>query len=121
MFRLNKISVISVTIILSIILASSTVALGGKPDKRGRGKEKKAERFINDNHDFADRDDRWERRNHKRYKKAEKFINGHDARDGRFDGRGPRSKKRGDGWMDNDFDRREIRDSRRLKRSSGRL
>ena len=25
-------------------------------------------------------------------RKAEKFINGHDARDGRFDGRGPRSR-----------------------------
>jgi hypothetical protein len=25
-------------------------------------------------------------------KKAEKFINGHDARDGRWDGRGPRSR-----------------------------
>src|SRR5262245_57310956 len=30
-------------------------------------------------------------------KKAEKFINGHDARDGRWDGRGPRSRF-GDRW-----------------------
>lgn len=29
-------------------------------------------------------------RGHFSDKKAEKFINGHDARDGRFDGRGPR-------------------------------
>jgi hypothetical protein len=118
MFRSKKISLISVTFIISIILALSAVALGGTKDKRGRGKEKKSERFFNDNHDFDDRDDRRERRNRKRDKKAEKFINGHDARDGRFDGRGPRARDWDDRWMDDDddFDRREIRDSRRFRR-----
>src|SRR5262245_18799521 len=37
-------------------------------------------------------DKRWRGRVHD--KKAEKFINGHDARDGRWDGRGPRSRFR---------------------------
>jgi len=31
-------------------------------------------------------------RGHGQDKKAEKFINGHDARDGRWDGRGPRPR-----------------------------
>ena len=37
-------------------------------------------------------DKRWRGRVHD--KKAEKFINGHDARDGRWDGRGPRFRFR---------------------------
>jgi hypothetical protein len=38
-------------------------------------------------------------------KKSQKFVNGHDARDGRLDGRGPRprlvwtSRRNGRGWM----------------------
>ncbi len=35
----------------------------------------------------------------KRDRKERKFINGHDARDGRWDGRGPRNMRRG-GWDD---------------------
>ena len=31
-------------------------------------------------------------RGHGQEKKSEKFINGHDARDGRWDGRGPRPR-----------------------------
>ncbi|HEX5085905.1 MAG TPA: hypothetical protein VFY40_28055 [Blastocatellia bacterium] len=46
-------------------------------------------------------DKRWRGRVHD--KKAEKFINGHDARDGRWDGRGPRFGSRGrrdrDDWF----------------------
>lgn len=42
-------------------------------------------------------------------KKNEKFINGHDARDGRFDGRGPKHK--GYGRRD-DGDERDDRDDR---------
>ena len=38
-------------------------------------------------------DKHWRGRFHD--KKAEKFINGHDARDGRWDGRGPRFRFRG--------------------------
>ncbi|MER3427828.1 MAG: hypothetical protein C4334_06970 [Pyrinomonas sp.] len=43
-----------------------------------------------------------------REKKSGKFINGHDARDGRWDGRGPRRDKRGDrDDYDDEDDRRE--------------
>ncbi len=71
----------------------------------------------------------------KRERKREKFINGHDARDGRWDGRGPRSRStesfdRGDrrwdrrhnGWNHRDgrWDwrngRRERRDLARYRR-----
>src|SRR5262245_30148912 len=50
-------------------------------------------------------DKRWRGRVHD--KKAEKFINGHDARDGRWDGRGPRFRFR------DRRDRIEWRDRRR--------
>ena len=51
-------------------------------------------------------------------KKAEKFINGHDARDGRWDGRGPRFRFRDrrddrdwrDNWRDRDRRDRDWRD-----------
>ena len=36
-------------------------------------------------------------------KKSEKFVNGHDARDGRWDGRGPRPRSFRGGWY---YDRR---------------
>jgi hypothetical protein len=60
---------------------------------------------------FAD-NKRWRGRN--RDKKAEKFINGHDARDGRFDGRGPKLNKRRGQWSDDDCcdDRRSRRGRR---------
>ncbi len=46
-------------------------------------------------------------------KKADKFINGHDARDGRWDGRGPRrDRDDDDDFFDND-DRRDGRWRRR--------
>ncbi|MGH9880164.1 MAG: hypothetical protein ACRD6N_01915, partial [Pyrinomonadaceae bacterium] len=42
-----------------------------------------------------------------RDKKCEKFINCHDARDGRWDGRGPRRNSRARGFFDDDrFSRR---------------
>lgn len=44
-------------------------------------------------------------------KKSGKFINGHDARDGRWDGRGSRSRDRR-GWDDDDDDRRGRRRNR---------
>jgi len=43
-------------------------------------------------------------------KKAEKFINGHDARDGRFDGRGPRFRFRDRRDRDERFRFRDRRD-----------
>jgi hypothetical protein len=59
-------------LIAGLLLTSSLLA--DPPHGRGRGR---------------DRRDRKER----------KFINGHDARDGRWDGRGPRNR-RGGGWDD---------------------
>ena len=68
MFKMNSMRFALLTFALSIVvnlaLPDSTFAMHG----RGRGR-------------FSD-------------KKAEKFINGHDARDGRFDGRGPRFRFR---------------------------
>ena len=46
-------------------------------------------------------------------KKADKFINGHDARDGRWDGRGPR-RDRDDRFDDDDY----YRGSRRRDRDN---
>lgn len=55
------------------------------------------------------------KRGRSRDKKAEKFINGHDARDGRLDGRGPRVRDRRGDWDDDDWrdDRRPRRKRRR--------
>jgi hypothetical protein len=65
-------------------------------------------------------DKRWRGRVHNR--KAGKFINGHDARDGRFDGRGPRGgfrDRRGRGewrdrWRGGDWQRRGFPRRRRF-------
>lgn len=51
-----------------------------------------------------------------RDKKIEKFVNGHDARDGRWDGRGPnRNISRNRWWRDRDNDNR-FRRNRRVDR-----
>src|SRR5688572_4322819 len=42
-------------------------------------------------------------------KKAEKFVNGHDARDGRWDGRGPNRSSSNRRWRDRDNDNRRHR------------
>jgi len=61
-------------------------------------------------------------------KKLDKFVNGHDARDGRWDGRGPRigrrsvisntiiRQRRVDRLRDRDFDRNERIRNRELRR-----
>ena len=51
-----------------------------------------------------------------RDKKAEKFINGHDARDGRWDGRGPRFRDRRD--RDERFRFRDRRDRDEWRRDA---
>ena len=51
-----------------------------------------------------------QRRGHFNDKKAEKFINGHDARDGRWDGRGPRFRIRDRRDHDGRFRIRDRRD-----------
>ena len=54
----------------------------------------------------------------KEQRKAEKFKNGHDARDGRWDGRGPRD--RDDRWDDDDDDDWDDRDRGRNRRDRDR-
>lgn len=56
-------------------------------------------------------------RGHFSDKKAEKFINGHDARDGRFDGRGPRFRFRDRRDRDERFRFRERRDRAEFHRA----
>ena len=60
-------------------------------------------------------------------KKADRFVNGHDARDGRWDGRGPRTNRgsiisnvvrhrRNDRFRNRDFDRDQRLRNRRFER-----
>ena len=51
-------------------------------------------------------------------KKWEKFVNGHDARDGRRDGRGPRFRRaswRRNEWRERHFREARLRHHRRLR------
>jgi len=92
MFRLKtlRFALLTLTLAMTVNLALSDVTFAKQKHWRGR---------FND-------------------KKAEKFINGHDARDGRWDGRGPKFKfkdRRGDhhwrgDWRDRDWRDRDLRD-----------
>jgi hypothetical protein len=83
---------IFVRLMIAAMLLTITLPLTGLSDpyqKRGRGYEKRAKRYISDRDDrpgYREQRNRWRKRN----KKADKFINGRNARDGRWDGRGPR-------------------------------
>src|SRR5262249_5141871 len=82
---------------LTLTLFLSASAFANPPHGKGYGhaKGKKVVRSYDDRGwRFRHRDDR--RYFHPRSKKELKFINGHDARDGRWDGRGPRPKTR---WL----------------------
>lgn len=85
MFNLkDKRSVLCAAIgLLSLVLTLPSVAVA-KPHGKGRGSDKK----------------------------KEKFVNGHDARDGRWDGRGPKGKHRHDR---DDDDRNDDRDDDRYR------
>ena len=93
-------------LVLFMILSVSYEAMG-----QGRGRRvSRSDRF--------DRFDRFDRRD----KKCAKFVNRHDARDGRWDGRGPR---RGDLFSDRFFrrsrrDRDRDRDFDRFRRRRNR-
>ena len=67
-------------VVLMLVVAVAAPVFAAAPQGRGRGKGKD-----------------------KQEKKAEKFKNGHDARDGRWDGRGPRDD-RGRNDDDDDYD-----------------
>ena len=94
MFKLKtwRFALLTVALALVANLALSGATFAGHERGRGRGR-------FND-------------------KKAEKFINGHDARDGKFDGRGPRfrfrdrrehAEWRRDHWRRAEIRRAEIR------------
>lgn len=96
MIKLKTLRVALLAAILAIIVNLALDVVAFAHDKRGRG------------------------RVHNR--KAEKFINGHDARDGRFDDRGPRfrfrDRRNRDEWRDRSRDggwhRRGIQRRRRF-------
>ena len=79
---------------LLVAVALPTAAFGQKD--RGRNQDRGYDRGYDrdDDRDYDRDDDRRDDRRKNRYskykKKSGKFINGHDARDGRWDGRGPR-------------------------------
>lgn len=68
------------TAILSLFIAIVLPSAAYANNDRGRGQERRYER----------RDDRRGGNYRRDKRKQEKFVNGHDARDGRWDGRGPR-------------------------------
>ena len=80
---------------LMFILLLPALALADPPlgKKHGQGKGKKVGR-IYDGRGWRYRYENNWRSARLRSKKEEKFINGHDARDGRWDGRGPKFKIR---------------------------
>lgn len=68
------------TIVMAILLAVAVPATSIGKDKQGRWRD----RNNRDNWDWSRRD-----------RKCRKFRNCHDARDGRWDGRGPRGQRVG--------------------------
>lgn len=83
----------AVTVILSFIM--SVVVLADPPrGDRGRGKHKKEKRADRRIRGYDDCHDCRGKRGRGLDKKEDKFINDHDARDGRWDGRGPKTSFR---------------------------
>ncbi len=91
MFKSRKLrfvlSITTLAMIVSLALSDAVFAKHGRGGGRFNGR--KSVRFIN-GHDA--RDGRWDGRGPFNERKRRKFINGHDARDGRWDGRGPRDR-----------------------------
>ena len=98
MTTLNKSFARLLLVTLLITLGLTVGIFADPPQGRGRakGREHRAERF--DRYEDGRDDCRgcgYERKRGRGIdKKDEKFINGHDARDGRWDGRGPKPKSR---------------------------
>ena len=78
---------------LVLFLSASASADPLKDKGRGHAKGKKVARSYDDRGRRYRGGDDW-RHSRQRSKKEEKFINGHDARDGRWDGRGPQPRIR---------------------------
>ena len=108
------------TTILSLFVALVMPSIAFAGQNRGRGQEKRDERRSeridnrDDRYDREDRDDR-DHNNYRRDKrKRAKFINGHDARDGRWDGRGPQHNRWSNRYDRNRYGyRKAIRNRRR--------
>ena len=71
---MKRTALIILTALLTIIFSASTFADHGRGKDKRRGKR-------SDTHHYN---------SSKPSKKAHKFVNRHDARDGRWDGRGPK-------------------------------
>ena len=83
----------SLCLMFILLLPALALADPLQGKKHGQGKGKKVVR-VYDGRGWRSRyGDDW-RSARLRSKKEEKFINGHDARDGRWDGRGPKFKGR---------------------------
>jgi hypothetical protein len=82
---------LSALALLGVLALSSVPALADPPQGRGNGDERgrRQDRFDRDRDDFFRGD-----RGRGRSRSKSKFINGRNARDGRFDGRGPRPDRR---------------------------
>ena len=116
--RSRRSLVLGTTLSLFIAIALPSVSFAGQG--RGRGHERRSEgrddrRFEQrDDKRFGRPDDRREDNFKRDKKKSVKFINGHDARDGRWDGRGPRRNRSFDSW-DRDGDRNRNTFSNRVR------
>ena len=88
----NLISLAMLALLLTLVLPSGAAA-----DQRDRGRGR--------DHDNSDR-------------KCEKFVNCHDARDGRWDGKGPRRNRNSRFVHRNRFDDRFERRNNRMTRRS---
>jgi hypothetical protein len=96
MFRLKTLRLALLTFALAMVVNLALPDMTFAKQGRGRFKDK-----------FKD-------------KKAEKFINGHDARDGRWDGRGPRVRFRDRRDRDEWFRFRDRRDREERRRAEWR-
>lgn len=79
----SKRSFVTATI-LSLLVAFALPIVAFADNDRGRGQDRRYER-RDDRRDYGRNNRDW-----KEKRKSRRFINGHDARDGRWDGRGPR-------------------------------
>jgi hypothetical protein len=110
--KTNRMIVLSTIVSLFIAIMLPSVAFADHNRGRGRGQERRYER-RDDRRDYNGYD-----RNRRDKRKQDKFINGHDARDGRWDGRGP--NRHHSYYQDDRYDRRDRRCRGRHRRGRAR-
>ncbi len=92
MNRSKKIWARLMAVMVMLAFVVSSIALADPPrSDHGRGNHKKERRADRRIKDYDDCYDCRGKRGRGLDKKEDKFINGHDARDGRWDGRGPKT------------------------------